>query len=184
MKDHAESKDDRQKIAAMLDVNDVQNALPSSEGGAKQDGEIPDNSTTANKGGQFKQEAVMDITMLQNEHPALYAQVMQAGRKEGADTELDRVKGHLTMAESTGAVTMAHTNILEGKNLTDQTVMAGYMSEGLKAKDIKAKADDSPDGDLDTSDDQDADAAAADLLAGVMARSQKTGAPVAPDQEA
>jgi ATP-dependent Clp endopeptidase proteolytic subunit ClpP len=180
MKESEDRKEDIQKIAAMIKGQTV----PAPQGSDVTQGDIPDNSIPASKGGEINQEVVMDLQELKAEHPALYAQVLQEGKEAGKAEVLESVKAHLTMAESTGAVDFAHECIKEGKSVSDQTVVAGYMSAGIKKRDIDARGADSPDGELDTSgDDQDQDEAGAKLLGDVMALSKKTGAPAAPGQE-
>ena len=183
MRENEDRGEDIQKIAAMIGDFKAQNGAAPTGGADEHGANSPDNNQTANNGGEINQEVVMDLQKLKAEHPALYAQVMQDGRTEGAAVELDRVKGHLTMAKASGAMDFAIDCIEEGKSLSDQTVIAGYMSASMNKKDIDDKDDDNPDGDLNNVDDQDSDAAEADLLSAVMGHSKKSGGAINPGQE-
>lgn len=184
LKEVGQTEEDQQKVAAMLgDINKTQNAAPPVGDEGDEPGDNPDNKTV-DKGGESNQEDKMDLQKLKAEHPALYAQVLQEGEGIGRAGELDRVKGHLTMAKSSGAVDFAHECINEGKNLGDQTVIAGYMAAGLAKKNIDDTDADNVDDDLGNLDNQDEDATEKALLADVLDRSQKSGAAVKPEQEA
>ena len=96
----------------------------------------PDNSNQRGK--------TMDLNQLKLEHPELCTQLVAEGRA----IERDQVKGHITMAKQTGAVDFALECLDAGKSLSSQEVIAGYMSAGMKKKDLKNREDDNPDGDL------------------------------------
>jgi ATP-dependent protease ClpP protease subunit len=169
----AERIEDHLEIAAMLKV---QNAT-SPQGNS-------DNQTPLDRGGEINQEEVMDLLELKAKHPALYAQVLQEGKEAGLAQALDCAKGHSVMAKKTGATDFALACIVAGKSLTDQEVVAEYLTAGLAKGEIDAHADDTPPADLADDTDQDTDAVADKLLDDVMALSTKSGKAVQPGKEA
>lgn len=87
---------------------------------------------------------IMDLATLRSEHPEFCAQLVEEGRLE----VWKQVKGHVTMAKTTGAMDFA-LECLEGKkNVQDPDVFAGYASAQLKNVDLKNRTEDNPDGDL------------------------------------
>jgi len=92
---------------------------------------------------------IMDLAELRREYPEHCAQLIEEGRT----LERDQVKGHVTMAENTGAVEFALECLKEGKSLSSQEVIAGYMSAGMKKTDLKNREDDNPEDDLGGGDD-------------------------------
>lgn len=79
----------------------------------------------------------MDLETLKREHPALYAAARQAGVAE----ERDRVVGHLTLGESSGAMKVACAAIKDGSLLT-ATLQATYMAAGMNRQDVTARQTD------------------------------------------
>jgi len=165
MKADEEEKDSVAKIAAML---------PS---GARK----PRDNKPAAPGGNSDQEVKkMDKETLKRDHSALYNEVFG----DGVAQERDRVNGHIEMAKSSGAVDFAHECISGGKNLSEQTVVAKYMSAGLNKNDVENRQEDNPEDDAADADapsgDEELDAKA--LLADVMSRSTKSGNALDPEE--
>lgn len=90
---------------------------------------------------------IMELNDLKTEYPQLCAQLIEEGRT----LERDQVKGHVTMAENTGAVEFALSCLKDGKSLQSQEVIAGYMSAGMNKKDLQDREQDNPDGNADQS---------------------------------
>lgn len=86
----------------------------------------------------------MDLSELKVKHPVLYQAVLDEGKK----IEKDRVNAHITMSESTGAKDYALKCIKEDKNMSSQEVVAGYLAEGMRKREIEDREDDNPKGDL------------------------------------
>jgi ATP-dependent protease ClpP protease subunit len=169
----AERIEDHLEIAAMLKVETATGPQGNS-----------DIKTPLNSGGKSNQEVVvMDLQKLKAEYPALYAQVLQEGREAGLAQARDSAKGHMVMAKKTGATDFALACIAEGKSLTDQEVVAEYLTAGITKGEIDARDEDNTEGDITDTDDTDADAVEAKLLDDVMALSTKSGAAVAPGKE-
>ena len=84
----------------------------------------------------------MDLAELQASHPALHAQVLAQGQKEGAAAELDRVKFHATMGKKTGATAVALTACINGTAKDDGEVMAEYLTANTNRADLSARTDD------------------------------------------
>lgn len=92
----------------------------------------------------------MDEQELKAQHPDLYAAVLAKGKaegkdeglKEGSEKERKRVQAHLKLAETTGAVKVAHEAIASGKSTLDEDVHAEYLSAALKQRDISARDSD------------------------------------------
>lgn len=93
-----------------------------------------------------KKEKVMDKKELKEENSGLYAEIIEEGRL----LERDQAKGHIKMAESTGAVDFALKCIGESKSLHEQEVIAEYLSAGMKGKELKDREDDNPPDSLKT----------------------------------
>ena len=87
---------------------------------------------------------IMELSELKTEYPQLCAQLVEEGRT----LERDQVKGHITMAKQTGAVEFALECLDEGKSLSSQEVVAGYLSAGMKKTDLENREEDNPEGDL------------------------------------
>jgi ClpP class serine protease len=102
---------------------------------------------TATSGGN-KKGNVMDLKQLKAEHPDVYAEAVQ----DGVAQEKDRVTAHLTMGEASGDMKIATEAIKSGDGMT-ATLQAKYMAAGMNKKDIQARQEDNPDGDLGDGDD-------------------------------
>ena len=98
----------------------------------------------------LKKDKTMEKTLeeLRAEYPQLCSLLVEEGKKAGRAELQDQVKGHITMAETSGATEFALECLKEGKSLQSQEVIAGYMSAGLKKTDLKKREGDNPDGDL------------------------------------
>lgn len=83
--------------------------------------------------------SIMTLDELNAQYPTLYADV----KAEGVRKERDRVKAHITMGTKCGAIEFAHKCILDGKSITEESIMAEYLSSGKNKADIQAKQDDS-----------------------------------------
>lgn len=96
--------------------------------------------TTAAEGGGNEGGGSMDPKKLQAEHPDVYAAIVAIGVAQ----ERDRVMAHVTLAEQTGADTIALRAIREGSDLT-QTLIAEYTAAGLAKRELSTRVDDNPD---------------------------------------
>lgn len=139
--------------------NDLEKVAASINGGKFDflEGSQNSNQPAANAGKNKTEEniTVKNIAELKAQFPDLYAEAVKAG----VDQERDRVKAHITMGETAGAIDLAVKNIKEGADFT-QAINAEYMAEGFKNRDINDRNDDEPEGDLgaDSSDDADDEA--------------------------
>lgn len=84
----------------------------------------------------------MDLATLQAQHPALYAQVLAEGHKQGVAAELDRVKYHAKMGTNTGATAVAMAAIAAGTPKDDGETTAEYMTYQANGVDLAARAKD------------------------------------------
>lgn len=113
-------------------------------------------------GGGQQEDPIMDLSALQTEHPALYAQVVASGVEQGVAQERERVAAHATMGESSGDMVLAMACIKDGSDL-NQSITAQYLSAGMNAAAVAARAGET-EGDLDT------EAAGADTADTVLAK--------------
>lgn len=92
-------------------------------------------------GGDDQTEAKkMDIQTLKADHPALYAQVFEAGVAK----ERDRVSAHLILGEASGAMDVAIAAVSEGSEMT-AVINAKYQAAGMNRDAIAARAADDAD---------------------------------------
>lgn len=95
-----------------------------------------------------KKGIIMNLKELRAEYPQLCADLVEEGKVAGRSELQDQVKGHIIMAESTGATELCLKNLKEEKPFGSAEVQAEYMSAGMKKTDLKNRGDDNPDGDL------------------------------------
>lgn len=81
----------------------------------------------------------MDLATLQAQHPALYAQVLADGHKQGVAAELDRAQFHATMGAKTGATDIAFAAIKDGKAKDDGITLAEYLTCGTNNADLAGR---------------------------------------------
>jgi ClpP class serine protease len=81
----------------------------------------------------------MDLATLQAQHPALHAQVIAEGHKQGVAAELDRAKFHATMGKKTGATAIALAAISAGTAKDDGETMAEYFTCNTNNADLAAR---------------------------------------------
>lgn len=81
----------------------------------------------------------MDLATLQAQHPALYAQVLAEGHKQGVAAELDRAKFHAKMGEKTGATGVAFNAIAAGLAKDDGETMAEYLTCNANNADLAGR---------------------------------------------
>lgn len=91
----------------------------------------PDESAPAAEGGAQPERRPMDIKTLEKEHPELYQAVVQIGVTQ----ERKRVKAHVKMGKSHSALDVAFAAIESGASLSDEEVLADYLSAGKNASD-------------------------------------------------
>lgn len=84
----------------------------------------------------------MDENQLKTEHPKLYMAIFDQGKVAGEAAERERVEAHLIMAESTGAVKLAHDAIRSGKSVMNQVVHAQYLAASRNRSDVAARDED------------------------------------------
>lgn len=167
MKEHTETEN-IEKVAAMLgDQPKAAFSIVNTEEKAADDSKQPKTNTKKEKNG-------MDEKTLKAEHPGVYNSIF----KQGVEAEKDRVTAHLTMGKQTGAIDYAMECIENGKNMTEQSVVAEYMSKGMKKQDIEDRQEDNADTTVQDPDEVDEQKAEADLFAAVMEKSEKSGKPV------
>jgi ClpP class serine protease len=94
---------------------------------------------TAN-GGNNTEVRSMDLNQLKTEHPAVFAEAVEVGKKE----ERDRVNAHLKMGTASGDMATASKAIEDGSELT-QSLMATYQAAHMNKTAISDRADDNPD---------------------------------------
>lgn len=97
-------------------------------------------TATAERGGEEPEKTSMDLATLKAQHPELFAQVVQMG----VDKERDRVIGHLTMGEGSGAMPTAVKAVKEGAEMTN-TLQAEYLTAGMNRRDLQSMGQDNPD---------------------------------------
>lgn len=99
--------------------------------------------TNPTAGGGKKRTKAMDLKTLMAEHPELFAAVKKLGSDEGVklgvEQERKRCNAHVKMATKTGAVDIAHKAIESGADLSDQEVIADYMSASMNRGDRNAR---------------------------------------------
>lgn len=99
---------------------------------------ISNQSTTAPTGGETTTGAsIMDLNKLKAEHPAVYAQAVQAG----VNQERERVEAHLEMAKASGAHEVAAEAIENGSELTSK-YQAKYLAAGMNQQRAAVQAAD------------------------------------------
>jgi len=81
----------------------------------------------------------MDLATLQAQHPALHAQVLAEGHKQGVAAELDRAKFHAKMGTKTGAVAVAMAAIAAGTAKDDGETMAEYLTCNANNADLAGR---------------------------------------------
>lgn len=81
----------------------------------------------------------MDLATLQAQHPALHAQVLAEGHKQGVAAELDRAKFHAKMGTNTGAVAVAMAAIAAGTAKDDGETMAEYLTCNANNADLAGR---------------------------------------------
>jgi len=81
----------------------------------------------------------MDLATLQAQHPALHAQVLAEGHKQGVAAELDRAKFHAKMGTKTGAVAVAMAAITAGTAKDDGETMAEYLTCNANNADLAGR---------------------------------------------
>lgn len=106
------------------EASSVSPESPQTEGGTE-------NSAPAADGGAQPQRSPMDIETLEKEHPKLYQAVVQIGVAQ----ERKRVKAHVKMGKSHSALDVAFAAIESGASLSDEEVLADYLSAGKNASD-------------------------------------------------
>lgn len=80
-----------------------------------QSGEDNDDSETNAVNIDGKQKGtIMDLAKLEAEHPAVYAQAVAVGNKQGIADERKRVNGHVAMGEACGDMKLAMKNVTDG----------------------------------------------------------------------
>lgn len=85
----------------------------------------------ASRSAETKEKRSMDREQLKTEHPEVYRSVFEDGVKAGASQELERVKGHLQLADGSGDVETARDDIESGTAITP-SVMAKHQSAFMK----------------------------------------------------
>jgi len=133
------------------------------------------------------EDKIMNLDELKAKHPDLVKAIADEAMERGITQERDRVKAHLTLAESSGDLVFAITCINDGKDTTDQNVIATYMAAGMKNKALENHADDgNATGNLETdTSETDEEKQAKDLLDMVMNNSKvKESDPVAMENPA
>lgn len=96
------------------------------------------NQTNPADGGKTTGANKMDLITLKNEHPAVFAEAVDAGVQQ----ERDRVSAHLIKGKASGALDVALDAIENGHGMT-ATIDAKYFAAGLnKRDDDNRKADD------------------------------------------
>jgi ATP-dependent Clp endopeptidase proteolytic subunit ClpP len=132
MSESEKSKNDIQKAAALLVVNNNENT----------NNEIQNNNITVRNIEKPKTEEkkIMDLKEFQLNHSALYDQVFNLG----VDSEKKRVNAHITIGKKAGAIDKALDFIGNGKSISDEEVQAEYLSAGIVNKMQNDRTDDNP----------------------------------------
>lgn len=98
-------------------------------------------TTAAVESSEEKKEfKIMDLNTLKAEHPAVYAEAVEAGKSE----ERDRVTAHLTLGEASGDMETATKAIKDGSTMT-AAIQANYMAASMKKNEISARDNDEED---------------------------------------
>jgi len=95
--------------------------------------------TASQKTAAAMEDQRMDLAKLKAEFPEIYAQAEACG----VAIERDRVVAHLTMGEGCKAMSTAIAAIKNGDVMT-ATLQAEYMTAGMNARALNARADDNP----------------------------------------
>lgn len=91
-----------------------------------------DLETATAAGGQQQQGIEMDLSKLQTEHPALYAQAVAIGVDQGVKKERDRADAHITMGASCKHMDFAVKCVKDGSDFTP-SIQAQYMSASVNS---------------------------------------------------
>ncbi len=130
----------------------VSNAQPAANSGKGRKLESKHGSDiNLNKG---KNMDIKLVSELKAEYPTLCAELVKEAMAAGRAELQDQVNGHILMGESSGAHELCMKNLKEGNAFGSAEVQAGYMSAGMKKKDLKNREGDNPDGDLGGDDDK------------------------------
>jgi ClpP class serine protease len=81
---------------------------------------------------------IMSIKELKAQHPDLFAEVFEEGRKAGVAGERERVSAHLTLGKASGALDVAHEAIERGADL-GQAMQAKYLAAGMNKTSADAR---------------------------------------------
>lgn len=122
MKEHKMDESEIDKIAALF--------VP----------EITAQSPADNAGKNILGGVKMTLDELKAQHPDLYNQIFKAG----VEAERKRVLAHVTMCKTINDPEMMSKNIESGASMSDEDVMAGYMSAKIKAQALGDRAGDNP----------------------------------------
>jgi ClpP class serine protease len=99
--------------------------------------DVESNTNVATSGETQTTEAgTMDLATLKASHPEVYAQAVAIGE----DTERGRVKAHVKLGESSGAMDVALKAIKEGSDLSME-LQAEYLSASMNRKDVTDRED-------------------------------------------
>lgn len=98
--------------------------------------EAKTNNTKAQSADQAGGRTTMDLRELRAQHPALYDELFEAGRKKGSEEERDRVGAHLTWGQAGGeeGMKLATKHIKEGTGVS-LTLGAEYQTLALNRAD-------------------------------------------------
>mgnify|MGYP000436151846 CR=1 FL=1 len=96
------------------------------------------------QGGKNDRGPIMDLKALKAEHPAIYAEAVEAG----VNQERERVEAHITMGEASGDIKLAIGCIKDGAEFSAK-VNANYMAAGMNKNAAEARGDEAP-GDINT----------------------------------
>ncbi|AAQ96473.1 putative protease [Vibrio phage VP16T] len=81
----------------------------------------------------------MDLEKLKNDHPAVYAQAIELGKKEGLEEERNRVAFHCNMGLKNGAADVALKACQDGTSMNDGTVLSDYITAGMNKTELSAR---------------------------------------------
>ncbi len=104
---------------------------------AQEDNKDPEAVAPGTAPNAGKDETAMDIKTLMTTYPALCQELIEQGKKSGAETERDRVVGHLTLAEN-GDMETAVAAIKDGSGMT-ATIHAKHMKAAMSRNDQAAR---------------------------------------------
>lgn len=122
----------------------VQGATNQDSAGAARTGEDSKPArAVANQPQHEEKPKMMTLEELKEKHPALYAQIVAAGRELGIKEERERVEAHLSLGEQCGDVSIAIAAIKAGDALMSPTMQAKYMGAAMNRRDVQNRQDDS-----------------------------------------